>query len=144
MVGVGRQVLHTQMTDPPHRFAKDWLGPAIVKAHVAPVLHCIKTNKEYRVHVKNIKAYIPPICRDEMIPRGTTANSIYAYFLDFTPDDEMFFLKQAHEVATTTGTLSGIKRCFRFAVDETYRQELYTIWELKHNATMLLDAIPSA
>ncbi|KNC82307.1 hypothetical protein SARC_05399 [Sphaeroforma arctica JP610] len=38
-------------------------------------------NKDNRIHVKNIKAYIPPVERDEMVSRGTTASSIYAYFL---------------------------------------------------------------
>ncbi|KNC85754.1 hypothetical protein SARC_02058 [Sphaeroforma arctica JP610] len=41
MIEIGREVLYMPMGTPGHKFAKDWLGPATLLAHVAPVMHFI-------------------------------------------------------------------------------------------------------
>ncbi|KNC80666.1 hypothetical protein SARC_06980 [Sphaeroforma arctica JP610] len=50
------------------KFAKDWLGPAEVLAHVALVMNFIideALNKGYRLHLKNTKACVPPFGRQD-------------------------------------------------------------------------------
>ncbi len=87
MYAIGREVMYTPLQTPAHKLAKEWLGPATVLAHVAPVMHFIfgkALNKEYRVHIKNLKAYRVPIGRPERRPLGRIAASAFGNWLMFS------------------------------------------------------------
>ncbi|KNC73839.1 hypothetical protein SARC_13604, partial [Sphaeroforma arctica JP610] len=85
MIGIGRKVLYTPMQPLTHKLA--WLGPATVLARTSPVMHYILNkarNKEFHVHIKNIKAHLPPIGRTELRSMGAIAASFFGSWLFFS------------------------------------------------------------
>ncbi|KNC79139.1 hypothetical protein SARC_08455, partial [Sphaeroforma arctica JP610] len=85
MIAVGREIIYTLTQPSNHKLTKDWLGPATVLTDTAQVMHNIldKTcNKEFRVHIKTIKAHLPSIGQ-ELRPMGAIVASAFGIWLFF-------------------------------------------------------------